>query len=115
METNTNKETNVGEVVEAKAFRPYKVTCKVTGEEKKTNPKQFFKTADRIGVSAEVLYNSYVSRKGKAALAGCTAAEAVELFGLDETVAKWMIPTPKVEVAPEVPEVADEPAAEPVV
>lgn len=43
----------------------YSVVCKVTGETKKTNPKQFQKTADLLGVSVDTLHASYVSREGK--------------------------------------------------
>lgn len=86
-----------------KPFKPYKVTCRVTDLEKKTNPKQFFKTADLVGVSPEVLHGSYVSREGRKELVGLTADEAVAKYGLNPVVAAWAVPAPAPVPSPEAP------------
>ena len=78
-------------------FRPYNVTCLVTGETKKTNPKQFFRTAELMGVDPEVLHASYVSREGRKTLVeeGWTVDEVVETYEMDADVARSVIPEPE--------------------
>lgn len=66
----------------------YEFICAVTGEKVKTNPKQFFETAQRYGVIDEVLKKSYVSREGRRAIRalGLTAEQVTKIYGVDIAV-----------------------------
>lgn len=74
----------------------YSVVCKVTGETKKTNPKQFTKTADLVGVSVDTLHKSYVSREGKKLVKQQLKDQTidrevlVDKYGLNPDVVKYL-------------------------
>lgn len=67
----------------------YSLTCKVTGEATKTNPKQFKALTERYGITAQELDNSYVSRKGRKVIESeqLSPESAVEKYGIHINVA----------------------------
>lgn len=67
----------------------YSLTCKVTGEATKTNPKQFNQLMNRYGITATELDNSYVSRKGRKTIEAekLSPEQAVEKYGIHINVA----------------------------
>lgn len=67
----------------------YSLTCKVTGEKTKTNPKQFNHLMNRYGITASELDNSYVSRKGRKVIESekISPEQAVEKYGIHINVA----------------------------
>lgn len=67
----------------------YSLTCKVTGKQSKTNPKQFSSLMNRYGISATELDNSYVCREGRKVVESekLTPEQAVEKYGIHINVA----------------------------
>lgn len=98
----------------------YAFTCAVTGKSVKTNPKQFFATAARYGVTDAVLKTSYISREGRKQIkdAKLTAEQVVAQYGVAPEVAAKLkgLAKPAVTetITVEVPAeaIAAEPAAE---
>jgi len=67
----------------------YSLTCKVTGESIKTNPKQFNDLMRKFDLTAEELDASYVGRKGRHIIedAKMTPEQAMSVYGLHFNVA----------------------------
>lgn len=67
----------------------YSLTCKVTGEKTKTNPKQFVQLTNRYDITPAELDGSYVSRKGRKVIEAekLSPEQAVEKYGIHINVA----------------------------
>jgi hypothetical protein len=77
----------------------YSLTCKVTGETTKTNPKQFKALTERYNITASELDNSYVSRKGRKVIENekLSPENAVEKYDIHINVANSLKCTVKLE------------------
>lgn len=95
-----------------KSDNRYQFTCKVTGKNVKTNPKQFADLAERYGITPEQLDDSYVSREGRHVIADAslTPEQAVEQYKIHINVANNLKCTvkPKPEKAPKAKKVVAE-------
>ena len=67
----------------------YSFTCRVTGEQVKTNPKQFADLAKRYDITPAELDTSYISRNGRKVIttAKMTPDEVVVAYGIHQNVA----------------------------
>lgn len=81
----------------------YTLTCKVTGETVKTNPKQFASLANRYGITNEELDSSYVSRAGRRVIASenLSPESASEKYSIHINVARSLKCTVKEKKAKE--------------